>query len=52
MIDNSVDPDQIAPKEQSDLSLHCLSISKWRRLTNREIVTSTDCVASLMRTLI
>ena len=26
--DNSVKPDQTAPKEQSDLGLHCLSVIK------------------------
>ena len=30
---NSVDPDQTAPKEQSDLGLHCLHISFCQKLS-------------------
>ena len=35
---NSVDPDQTAPKEQSDLGLHCLHMTFCQTLSVLEIL--------------
>ena len=35
---NSVDPDQTAPKEQSDLGLHCLRMTFCQTLSVLEIL--------------